>query len=200
MKTASKKELISIIQDFLNLYELGLNYSPSEWAKTANRAQELLNKKDQTIYVIPKEILNNSDDSNSIVLSKSENYQRIYNEVMEAYIDSHDVSGLSDNEVYKRRNLHYYAPHALNRSEVIAIMTDAVPSYNIFEPRLLLALPEDSQIFIAREFSVCIYVLGEMDKKLQKKMEADEFDYYDVNDNVFMTGKNKIKQTRIWWD
>jgi len=82
-------------------------------------------------------------------------------------------------------------------------MTDAVPSYNIFEPRLLLALPEDSQIFIARESSVCIYVLGEMDKKLQKKMKAAEFDFYDVNDNVFMTGKdkiNKIKQTRIWWD
>lgn len=105
-------------------------------------------------------------------------------EVMRAYADSH---GHYTEEAMKRRNLQFKASSAVSRDEAIEIMGRAIDAgYNEFEANLLSFLPKETQVTIARENSVCIYISPPIEKPI-KKMNADE---WHTNGGV----------TRIWWD
>ena len=88
-------------------------------------------------------------------------FDAVRKEVMEAYADCWDYKDESDwDDVSARRNLHFKASSYLSRDEAVKIMKEAVPGYNVFEPELLELLPEDCEVLIAREGSVCVYVKG----------------------------------------
>ena len=109
--------------------------------------------------------------------------KNIQNEVVEAYCDCN--SPLPWEEASKRRNLNFRASEPVSVLDAVKIMRKAVPNYNSFEPDLLTHLPKGSQVTIARDASVCIYVTPAL--KEIKAMGADEWN----------TDGN---ETRIWWD
>lgn len=83
------------------------------------------------------------------------------------------------------RNLNFRSSGYISKQEAIEILKKYVNRYNAFYPELLESLPKDSEICIAREGSVCIYV--KTNEEITNKMEADEFDKIDEG-------------YRIWWD
>jgi hypothetical protein len=60
--------------------------------------------------------------------------------------------------------------------------------YNAFAPSLLLKLPADSKIYLAREGSVCVYVETKANIRNRKALKADNF------------WREKNGQYGIWWD
>lgn len=90
----------------------------------------------------------------------------------------------------------YRAPFPVSPREAAEIMEAALAyadgGYNAFEPKLLLKLPADAQVILAREYSVCVYVtvnpLFAGKDALQRKMEADECDFQEDG------------TLRLWWD
>lgn len=108
-------------------------------------------------------------------------------EVSEAYADCHLESECEGN---RRRNLRFIASESVSKDEAIRIIEAYIVGYNDFESNQLSFLPEDSQIFIARESSVCLYIKGDITKQIRRKdMRFDECDY-----------KPEKDQTRLWWD
>lgn len=103
-------------------------------------------------------------------------------EVKAAYTDC----WMDGDEAYKLRNLHFRASSPVSRDEAREIMQKYVPGYNAFEPELIKKFPKDSQIVIAREGSVCLYVKASKYPSV-KAVKADERD----RDGEFM---------RYWWD
>ena len=92
------------------------------------------------------------------------------------------------------RNLDFMASDYLTKDDAKHILSKYITGYNNFTPDLLDLLPDDSMVKIAREGSVCLYVVSEelktspkLQQLTQKALGADEFDY--VNDEF-----------RIWWD
>lgn len=88
----------------------------------------------------------------------------------------------------KLRNLDTKAQYAVSRQEAYDIVSEFITGYNAFTPKLILQLPEDSKITIAREGSVCLYV--ETEEPLTDLVEngfCDELDY-------------DGKEYRLWWD
>jgi hypothetical protein len=110
--------------------------------------------------------------------------KKVENEVREAYCDSN--TSIPWEESSKRRNLNFLASESVSVLDAVSIMRKAVPSYNEFEPDLLTRLPKGSKVSIAREGSVCIYVMPPILKEI-KAMKADE---WSTQGNL----------TRIWWD
>lgn len=109
--------------------------------------------------------------------------ERVQAEVDKAYADCWKPGGF---EVTSReRNLNFRASESVPRDEAVKIMRHAVPGcYNAFTADLLLKLPEDCNVTLAREYSVCVYV----DRQVSAAgMDADECDFEDG-------------MTRIWWD
>ncbi len=112
--------------------------------------------------------------------------QNILDEVREAYADC----WLPWKEGSKRRNLNFRASQPVSRDEAREILQEAIPrGYNAFQASLLLQLPGEARITIAREGSVCIYVQGQLPETLQRPLLADEWNYNSRRD-----------ETRIWWD
>ena len=124
--------------------------------------------------------------------------ERVLNETLLAYADAHK-SKLTEERIMQLRNLDFRASKTISRNEAIEIMGKAIDNgYNLFEAKLLKHLPADSRIYLAREGSVCIYVGGNLDSRLQKKMKVDEFNYTHSDGRV---GKYSIPGfTRLWWD
>jgi hypothetical protein len=112
--------------------------------------------------------------------------QEILDQVRKAYSDC----WMPWEEGSQLRDLDFRASEPVSRDEAREIMQEAIPnSYNAFQARLLLQLPADSRVTIAREGSVCIYVKGKLPDRLCQSMLADEFTYDPARD-----------ETRIWWD
>lgn len=108
-------------------------------------------------------------------------------EVSEAYADCYLESELEGN---RRRNLRFKASESVSRDEAIRIMETYVMGYNNFEPSQISFLPEDSKIVIAREYSVCLYIEGDITNQVNSRnLQFQECDY-----------KKEINQTRLWWD
>ena len=91
------------------------------------------------------------------------------------------------------RQLNFRAVSPVNKKTAIKILEEAVPAYNDFKPRLLESLPDDCQIFLARERSVCIYVVG----NVSNTVKADECD---LEEHPYKFGDNVREVTRFWWD
>jgi hypothetical protein len=113
--------------------------------------------------------------------------KQIEKEVALAYSDCHGDKPFEETE--KTRNLSFRASAPVSRDEAVRIMEKYVPGYNAFSPSLLEHLPKDSQVTIAREGSVCVYVKSKTKLSLVEgtKLLADEVD--DVEG-----------MTRLWWD
>lgn len=113
----------------------------------------------------------------------------VLEEVLEAYADCGlmERDNLSYDEALSRRHLMFRASQFVSRSEAIEICEQAIIEYNNFQPALLKHLPKNSQILIAREMSVCIYVKGKI--KRSSKMMEDSFDFDPTT-----------QLTCIWWD
>lgn len=125
--------------------------------------------------------------------------QKVLKETVSAYCDSNPKVPFE--QTMKLRNLQFHASEPVSRAEAVGIMTKAlflknpaVEGYNNFAPALLNNLPLNADIWLAREYSVCVYVdmkmlLDSNDlKQLQTRMNADECDR-DANGKI-----------RIWWD
>jgi len=104
-------------------------------------------------------------------------------EVMKAYSDC--------NGYRCEKNLHFRAKDFCSRDEAIEIMGRAIPDgYNEFDASLLKSLPEDSQVTIAREYSVCIYVRSQ-----------EEMSSFDLNKlKAAELNQQKTGEVRIWWE
>jgi hypothetical protein len=105
-------------------------------------------------------------------------------EVCYAYADAN-----SDHpNALELRRLQFCASEAVGRDEAVDIMKAAIPSsYNDFRADLLKLLPADALITIAREYSPCFYVKGEIARIAE--MRASEWHYNPLTD-----------ATRIWFD
>ena len=95
----------------------------------------------------------------------------VQNEVKMAYADC----WMDGNEAYNLRNLNFRASKAVSRDEAYEIMRQFVPGYNFFEPKLIKKFPANTQIVIAREGSVCLYVKARKHPSA-KAVKADEMD------------------------
>ena len=91
------------------------------------------------------------------------------------------------------RQLDFRAVSPVDKKTAIKILKEAVPGYNAFTPNLLNSLPNDCQIFLAREGSVCIYVIG----NILNTVRADECD---LVEHPYHFGDNVREVTRFWWD
>lgn len=123
-------------------------------------------------------------------------------EVAKAYADSRGESG---------RILGFRASEPVNAQTAVEIMKEFCPDYNSFDPEALGLFPDDCQIFLAREGSVCIYVRpGEKPLPTREELDADEHDVqtkttfadewhsadnYEREDHGGYEG-----EVRIWWD
>ena len=90
-------------------------------------------------------------------------------------------------------HLHFRASQSVSREDAIAILKVAIPhGYNHFDADLLAHLPADSKVIIARENSVCLYVMTASKTIDSVPMCADECDKRRVggHTNTF----------RLWWD
>lgn len=114
--------------------------------------------------------------------------QVVFRETKAAYTD---VWSRESFEITSRlRNLDFLASAPVTKAEAVKIMKVCVPvSYNKFEAKLLEKLPEDVQIYLARENSPCIYVDGDHEAILAvaEQMLADEIDI-------------ERGMIRLWWD
>eukprot|EP01129_Flabellula_baltica_P004276 TRINITY_DN1474_c0_g1_i1.p1 TRINITY_DN1474_c0_g1~~TRINITY_DN1474_c0_g1_i1.p1 ORF type:complete len:135 (-),score=26.44 TRINITY_DN1474_c0_g1_i1:31-435(-) len=117
-------------------------------------------------------------------------------------------------------NLSFLSSQPVTRDEAIAIMEEAVPGYNDFQPELLRHLNEDSTLYIAREGSVCVYVVGEIldYETWQSVLKVSEIGevkkvHTELMLSVYQTEKEKepmerlgryldegMEFTRLWWD
>ena len=128
---------------------------------------------------------------------KSKSYQTVLKETKLAYADCNEKNM---EKGMKLRNLNFKASASVTVNEAIEIMTKSLgakkptdEAYNEFSPALLNKLPEGSEVTLAREGSVCVYVklpvgLGEgISDELSETMLADE---YHTENGV----------ARLWWD
>ena len=66
-----------------------------------------------------------------------------------AYADCH--THWRDHGSRPQRNLNFCCPVSVSREDAVAITTEFVPGYNLFSPQLILALPDDCRIRLARD-------------------------------------------------
>jgi hypothetical protein len=110
------------------------------------------------------------------------------------------------------RNLNFRASVAVTPLEATQIMCAAlecepnVGGYNAFQPDALIHLPNDAQVTLAREGSVCIYFTSRMPVnpiRLAEPMKADEFDVESVTTKTFRDPRKPadvLTEYRVWWD
>jgi hypothetical protein len=123
-------------------------------------------------------------------------------EVAEAYADCWDYnpgSRVFDPDAWQRvaarRNLAYLATRWLPRDEAQWVMEQWVKDYNNFTPDLIARFPEEAEIRIARESSVCLYV--KLPWGCKKKLPTAKRVMADERDEVFSVGSLCV---RYWWD
>jgi hypothetical protein len=126
----------------------------------------------------------------------------VSNEVAEAYADCWDYKPgdkafdpMEWKNVADRRNLSYLATRWLPRDDAKWIMEQWVKGYNNFTPDLIDRFPEEAQIRIARESSVCLYV--KLPWGCKKKLPTAKRVMADERDEVFSVGSMCV---RYWWD
>ena len=122
----------------------------------------------------------------TIAAHREKRKQPVEKQVSDAYCELMMLNNITSDEADQLRSLHFRATRPVTRWEAIEILSAYVPSYNDFEPKWLLELPEDAQITIARENSVCLYVKGKINFKPTK---CEEKHYNPETD-----------ETRLWWD
>ena len=84
-------------------------------------------------------------------------YALVKSQVMNAYADCH----MPFEKAQHLRNLRFESSDVVTRSEAYEIMSKFVKAYNDFSAEAILKFPRNTKFLIARELSVCLYVLGE---------------------------------------
>ena len=94
------------------------------------------------------------------------------------------------------RQLDFRAVSPVSIDVAVKIMAEALGcsenewGYNSFKPNMLRKLPKDSQVILAREGSVCVYVNGNIK---ENKVNANEHGYIE--------SRYPLRDvTRFWWD
>lgn len=108
---------------------------------------------------------------------------KVLKEVRAAYSDCNDMK--------VERNLSYKAQEFVSRDEAFSIMESALPrGYNEFRASLINYFHKDHKFKIAREGSVCLYVLPKdgIDMPSMEELKADEY------------GMEDDGTLRVWWD
>ena len=123
-------------------------------------------------------------------------------ETLTAYADC-AADNVRRQDAMRVRNLSFKSAHPVTVAEARAILGKAiVGGYNAFEPKQLRYLPQDRMVYLAREGSPCLYVLGAAFPQ-SDKLPADEFDFY-PNEYVKTYGNNQFTipgpVTRVWFD
>lgn len=110
--------------------------------------------------------------------------EKVFKEVKKAYSDC----WMTDWEKSLRlRQLIFRASQFVTPKEAKEILTIVLPTgYENFTSDLLDLFPDDCEIVIAREYSVCLYVKGK-NLPSMKALKANEYD-------------EKNGEIRIWWD
>lgn len=111
-------------------------------------------------------------------------------EVMNAYADCH----MDWDKAQSIRHLNFKASTTCSATEARDILKEAIPhGYNSFYAELLEHFDPDTRMFIAREFSPCIYVEW-CDKPMPSRLDllADECE--------FVTDPTLGSCIRFWWD
>ena len=113
------------------------------------------------------------------------NTKQVLSETLRAYADC----GLTSfSNAMSIRSLRFHATESCTPNQARRIMKQDIPDgYNNFNADLLSKFPPSCEIWIAREMSVCLYVVGD-NLPSKQALGADE---YDVQPDGF---------TRIWWD
>jgi len=115
-----------------------------------------------------------------------------YADCVETARDGHTRESIE--ETMSRRNLNWKASHAIGTEEAVDIMKEVCPfGYNDFEAEVLGDLPDDCRVFLAREDSVCVYVLR--GKNEFPGMMANEKDLIKED-----KAHGKKGEYRFWWD
>ena len=126
----------------------------------------------------------------------------VSNEVAEAYADCWDyhtapgeMFGAAWGIVAQRRNLDFLASRWLPRDDAKWVLEQWVKGHNEFAPEVIDKFPEEAEIRIAREGSVCLYVKLPYGSKKKlpcaKRVAADECD------EVLLLSSPCV---RYWWD
>ena len=110
-------------------------------------------------------------------------------EVARAYAD---MTNPDFEAALKIRNLNFKASAFVTRDEAKSILGQWVPNYNEFSPKLLDKFPKGCYILIAREASVCLYVMP-FGAKLPSARSV-------LADEVSIEKMNGFEVTRYWWD
>lgn len=118
--------------------------------------------------------------------------KKLEREIQFAYADCWMAN---QNLSYELRCLDFCSSKFLSKEQAKYLFSKYVKSYNEFKPELLDYLPDDTQVKIAREGSVCVYVASKtLDSfsvaernELRKVMKLDEFSKYN-------------NEHRLWWD
>lgn len=146
--------------------------------------------------------------------AKLRTYRQELHEVMDAYSDcwmtgennGQNRSGASNGQSH--RNLGFLASGLVPRDVAIGILQIAVPAYNEFDYKSLSKFPEDCRFAIAREGSVCLYVVRPhhmVDMPSAAEVNADEMDLVsEAMDNfgnaLWADDDNYLNTFRYWWD
>ena len=109
--------------------------------------------------------------------------------------------------INKQRDLSWRASVPVSPTEASSIMCEALGvkpdeyGYNEFKPDLLLNLPPDMKVYLARESSVCVYVVGDF-PWADDTEEVHPLTQYDDVHKVLGCDEcdKKDGETRLWWD
>jgi len=116
--------------------------------------------------------------------------QTLLRDVRNAYSDC--------NGTKHERNLNFRANEYCSVSVAVEILERTVVRYNAFRPELLNRLPNGSKVILAREGSVCVYVISPITVDtcvLKDTLKANECHLRTID-----FGGQNIPVYRIWWD
>jgi len=111
----------------------------------------------------------------------------IASQVQKAYADMAVIASESPYFAHDRI-LHFRASDYLSPAEAHQIMQEFCQEYNDFNADVILKFPEDCKVCIAREYSVCLYVMPGL-KPLPSMEDVDARECHNVG-----------PETRYWWD
>jgi hypothetical protein len=203
MKT---KPLISALNDMLRCYDYGNSTTNAEWQTAVVKARAALAEvqaaKRAKSTLPNRASLNPGAVAELVPVEPSPFLVQTTSETLTAYADC-VADNVMRKDAMRVRNLSFKSAHPVTVAEARAILSKAiVGGYNEFEPKLLRYLPQDRMVYIAREGSPCLYVLG-AEFEQDMKLTADEFDFY-PDKYVKTYGKNQFTipgpVTRIWFD
>ncbi len=106
-------------------------------------------------------------------------YKKLLEEIKHTYADNQD-DGKSFEETENIRRLEWKAEESVSGDMLETALKATGVGYNDFEPisiaRKIILVDPEARVFVAREGSVCLYILTCYHKDMMKALNADEDD------------------------